>query len=209
MAESEEGLREGSDSEGDYDEQKENIADIEREIIRGDVDDWILNIFQEDSDDEAKFLGFQSEWTFENFHQRLGNVFRKIGGATVEHPEEVSAGQYFELFWTNKLLDRLPDKGDYWMKNKWMFVINFNRVMSKDRFFLIWRYLHVQNNEIQPDTPDNLWKICYLWEFLNKKFGEMYVPYGNATVDESMIKFRGRFSFQQYLPPKPVIWGVK
>ncbi|XP_062583974.1 piggyBac transposable element-derived protein 4-like [Saccostrea cucullata] len=256
MADREEGLSDGSDIEGDYEEQEENIADVEREIIRGDVDDWIHNIFQEDSNDEADFLGFQSEWTSENFHPRIGNVFRKIGGATVEHPEEASAGQYFELFWTNELLDRLvqetnnyaqqerektppppfapkwtpvdksdikaflalcfamgilrlPDKADYWRQNKWMFVTNFNRVMSRDRFFLIWRYLHVQNNEIQPDTPDKLWKIRYLLDFLNKKFEEMYVPYGNATVDESMIKFKGRLSFRQYLPAKPVKWGVK
>ena len=29
------------------------------------------------------------------------------------------------------------------------------------------------------------------------------------TVDESMVKFKGRLAFRQYLPMKPVKWGVK
>ena len=182
--------------------------------------------------------------------------YRNVGGATVEHPEEASAGQYFELFWTIELLDklitetniyarqereknppppfaakwmpvepnemkaflalcfgmgilRLPEKTDYWRQNKWMFCTSYNRVMSRDRFHQIWRYLHIQNNEELPDTPDKLWKVRWFLEYLNGKFGEIYVPYENFTVDESMIKFKGRLSFRQYLPAKPVKWGVK
>ena len=37
----------------------------------------------------------------------------------------------------------------------------------------------------------------------------MYVPYGNYAVDESMIRFKGRMAFRQYMPAKPIKWGVK
>ena len=34
----------------------------------------------------------------------MANNYRKVGGATIEHPEEAVPGQYFELFWTNKVM---------------------------------------------------------------------------------------------------------
>ena len=36
-----------------------------------------------------------------------------------------------------------------------------------------------------------------------------YNPDENVTVDESMVKFKGRLSFRQYLPAKLVKWGIK
>ena len=45
--------------------------------------------------------------------------YRNVGGATVEHPEEASAGQYFELFWTIELLDKLKTETNiYACKNE-------------------------------------------------------------------------------------------
>ena len=35
------------------------------------------------------------------------------------------------------------------------------------------------------------------------------MPYGYVKIDESMVKFKGRLSFRQYLPSKPIKWGVK
>jgi hypothetical protein len=61
----------------------------------GDDDDWILNIFDEDSGDDENFLGFQNRWTSEKFQPRLKPLYKKVSGATVEHPEEASAGCYF------------------------------------------------------------------------------------------------------------------
>lgn len=104
---------------------------------------------------------------------------------------------------------RMPTKSDYWKQNKWIFTTSFGKVMPRDRFMQIWRYLHLQNNAEQPQRPDKLWKIRWFVDFLNEKFKELYVPYDNATVDESMIKFKGRLGFRQYLPAKPTKWGVK
>uniref|UniRef100_A0AAV2LXE3 PiggyBac transposable element-derived protein domain-containing protein n=1 Tax=Knipowitschia caucasica TaxID=637954 RepID=A0AAV2LXE3_KNICA len=36
----------------------------------------------------------------------------------------------------------------------------------------------------------------------------LYEVNGTVSVDESMIKFRGRLSFSQYLPMKPTKWGI-
>lgn len=92
-----------------------------------------------------------------------------------------------------------------------MFVTSFNNIMSHDRFDLIWRYLHLQDNET-PEVAgqhDKLKKIWWYRDYLNKKFPYNFIPNENATIDESMIKFKGRLSFHQYLPAKPTKWGVK
>ena len=52
-------------------------------------------------------------------------------------------------------------------------------------------------------------KIRWFVDFLNKQFQSVYIPYGKYTVDESMIRFKGRLAFRQYLPAKPIKWGVK
>ena len=56
---------------------------------------------------------------------------------------------------------------------------------------------------------DKLKKIRWYHDYLNKKFPYNFIPNENATIDESMIKFKGRLSFRQYLPAKPTKWGVK
>ena len=104
---------------------------------------------------------------------------------------------------------RLPSRNDYWRVKKRLFRTNFSKVMPRDRFNLIWRYFHLQDNESRPNTEDKLRKIRFFLDYLNDKFAEAYTPYGNYTVDESMIKFKGRLSFRQYMPAKPIKWGVK
>lgn len=104
---------------------------------------------------------------------------------------------------------RLPARNDYWRQKKRMFCTSFNDIMPRDRFNLIWRYLHLHNNEDRLPRPDKLHKIRWMLNYLNHQFLEAYVPDGYVTVDESMIKFKGRLSFRQYLPAKPIKWGVK
>lgn len=105
---------------------------------------------------------------------------------------------------------KLPHKADYWRQKKVMLRTAFNSIMPRDRFFQIWRYLHLHNSEApQPNRPDKLIKLRWFLDYINDKCSSAYTPYGYYTVDESMIKFKGRLSFRQYLPAKPVKWGVK
>jgi hypothetical protein len=91
-----------------------------------------------------------------------------------------------------------------------MFVTSFNKVMSRDRFDLIWRYLHLQDNEaVDEERPDKLIKIRWYLDYLDQKCSYNFIPKTNATFDESMIKFKGRLSFRQYLPANPTKWGGK
>ena len=103
---------------------------------------------------------------------------------------------------------RLPSRHDYWRKTRQLLVTQFGTVMSRNRFDQIWRYLHLSDNETR-DATDKLYKIRWFIDFLNSRFMDVYCPYGNFVVDESMIKFKGRLQFRQYLPSKPIkVWAL-
>ena len=102
---------------------------------------------------------------------------------------------------------RLPSRHDYWRKTRQLLVTQFGTIMSRNRFDQIWRYLHLSNNETR-DATDKLFKIRWFIDFLNSRYMEVYCPYGNFVVDESMIKFKGRLQFR-HLPSKPIKWGIK
>ena len=104
---------------------------------------------------------------------------------------------------------RLPSRNDYWRQSKWLLKTEFGKVMSRDRFSLIWRYLHLTNSDIPAAIGHKLSKVHRYIDFLNNQFQTVYVPHGKYAVDESMIRFKGRLAFHQYMPAKPIKWGVK
>jgi hypothetical protein len=105
---------------------------------------------------------------------------------------------------------RLPAKYDYWRRTKWLLRTSFNEVMPRDEFMTTWRYLHLTDNQAPRDGLDRLWKLRPYLDHLYGKFESVYIPpTGHYTVDESMVKFKGRLGFKQYMPAKPTKWGVK
>lgn len=56
---------------------------------------------------------------------------------------------------------------------------------------------------------DKLYKIRPFIDGLKTKFKQYYSPTKEQSVDESMVKFKGRSSFKQYLPNKPIKRGYK
>lgn len=41
------------------------------------------------------------------------------------------------------------------------------------------------------------------------QFKSVYMPKAQVSIDESIIGFKGRLSFVQYMPKKPTKWGIK
>jgi len=61
------------------------------------------------------------------------------------------------------------------------------------------------------DDPeyDPLYKIRPLIDMCLQSFRDRYVPGQDLSVDEGMIKYKGRLYFRQYMPKKPVKFGIK
>lgn len=68
--------------------------------------------------------------------------------------------------------------------------------------------LHVTNNDTA-DTTNKLYKLGTVLDYLNEKFQSLYVPGENMCIDESMMPWRGRLSFRQYIPSKRHKYGIK
>jgi hypothetical protein len=90
----------GSDIDiGNFDEND----DFELCEVNRNADEWLVAMFDSDSDNDMEFEGFQEDWTQNNFASRLPSRFKLIGGATVQHPEEAEAHHYYELLWCDDL----------------------------------------------------------------------------------------------------------
>ena len=56
---------------------------------------------------------------------------------------------------------------------------------------------------------DRLHKIRPVLDKIVNNFKIHYTPQQNLSVDESMVGFKGRLSWIQYMPKKPRKWGIK
>ena len=85
--------------------------------------------------------------------------------------------------------------------------------MSGRRFELLMRYIHLNDSEKQPpresDDYDKLYKVRPLLDLVVSAFKNAYTPHQSLSVDESIIGFKGRLCWVQYMPNKPTKWGIK
>ena len=79
--------------------------------------------------------------------------------------------------------------------------------MSSRRFELLMQFLHLNNSALQ--NGDRLYKIRPIMDCVIENFMKSYIPHREISIDESIIAYKGRLSWIQYLPKKPHKWGLK
>ena len=91
--------------------------------------------------------------------------------------------------------------------------MNNTQVMKRDRFSLLMRFLHLNDNSryIKRGQPghDALYKLRPFITPLIQNFQSCFTLHRELSVDESMIGFKGRLGFIQYMPKKPTKWSMK
>ena len=100
---------------------------------------------------------------------------------------------------------QLGDLKDYWSTDDITTVSFFPPVFSRDRFFQIFGSLHV--GDLDGTTKRS--KIQPFLDMICPSFEAAFTPGQQIAVDESVIAFKGRVSFRQYLKGKPNPWGIK
>ncbi|KAL4104628.1 hypothetical protein QTP88_019922 [Uroleucon formosanum] len=100
---------------------------------------------------------------------------------------------------------------DYWKINMLFNIPFFREHMSRNRFMLLLRALHFSRNPKEGElAPRNrLYKIQPILDYFNSKMKEIYEPSKNLSIDESMVLWRGRLIFRQYIQNKRHKYGVK
>ena len=85
--------------------------------------------------------------------------------------------------------------------------------MRRDRFTMMLKFLHINDNSMykKKGEPghDSLFKIRPFLEQLFHNFQAAYTLHREISVDETMISYKGRIGFIQYMPKKPKKWGLK
>ena len=84
----------------------------------------------------------------------------------------------------------------------------FPRTMSRNHFESIWQVWHFSNNRQQTQDSGRLFKIWPVYEYFVQKFGSVYSPKQELSLDESMIPWQGRLKFRTYSPGKITKYGV-
>lgn len=110
------------------------------------------------------------------------------------------------LLWMG--LVELPSIESYWSK-KQMYSNNVaGNVMPKNRFELLLQFWHFADNEKAPEG-DKIYKIQDLIKKLVQNFQNVMEPGELMAVNETMIPFRGRLTFKQYIPRNAYEYGIK
>ena len=80
-----------------------------------------------------------------------------------------------------------------------------SNLISRNKFLIIWRFLHC-NNKNSSDSSD---KIKNIINYLNNQSQNIYNPSKKLALDETISKFRGKSKYLQYNPMKPTKLGIK
>ena len=92
-----------------------------------------------------------------------------------------------------------PSLEMYWSVDEVDATPHFCKTMPRNRFQIIWRFLHFNNNASQ-DASDKMYKVRPVLDYIVEKFKELYQPGQNICIDEGMMQWRGRLSFRMYNP---------
>lgn len=110
-------------------------------------------------------------------------------------------------------IKKMPSYADYWANEEALNDSFVSSRMSFRRFKWILSNLHLNDNTLEPkrgdENFDKLYKVRPLLTHLSERFLNVFHPSENQSIDESMIKFKGRSTIKQYMPKKPIKRGFK
>ncbi|GFT11542.1 piggyBac transposable element-derived protein 4 [Trichonephila clavipes] len=84
--------------------------------------------------------------------------------------------------------------------------------MSYGHFNLIYRFLHFSDNETFVTETLECPKLAKIWpvlKYLTIRFKEVVTPDRDVTIDESLMLFKERLGWKQYMPLKRSRLGIK
>ncbi|XP_065681354.1 piggyBac transposable element-derived protein 4-like [Hydra vulgaris] len=107
-----------------------------------------------------------------------------------------------------------PDIHMYWSTSEFFSTPIFSKNMSRTRFQLILKFLHFNNNndpnyDVNDENRDRLHKVRPLIELIRDRCKKVFCPGQNLSVDESLVLFKGRLHFKQYIRTKRARFDIK
>ena len=121
-------------------------------------------------------------------------------------------------------IHELPTYKDYWSSSDFLGCPGVRNCMSLRRFEKLCQYFCVSDREFEPSRGigpvtekgefpnlnyDYLYKVRNVMDHVLANFSRYMAPSHAQSIDESMVAFRGRCQYKQFMPDKPIKRGIK
>ncbi|CAM4832794.1 unnamed protein product, partial [Rotaria magnacalcarata] len=108
---------------------------------------------------------------------------------------------------------KLPRIRDYWSQDRNLFTSAVANTMTRNEFQRLFSNIHLADNSKMASKNscnyNKLYRINDFLSILKRNFQKNYSLGSCISLDEAMIKFKGRSSIKQYQPLKPTKKGYK
>eukprot|EP00117_Sycon_ciliatum_P041059 scpid73538/ scgid30091/ PiggyBac transposable element-derived protein 4 len=149
-------------------------------------------------------------------HQRLERLGDRYPQARIRQWQDVTRDEIFVLVLMILAMGTVqqPEMTNHWSEHWLLGTPGFAKVMSRNRFQLLVSCLHfINNSSAERDQngvcKDKLYKIRKFMDRIVENFRTKYTLRKCVSIDEQMVAYKGRLSFKQYMPAKPIKWGMK
>ena len=186
-----------------FENQNDGITDaftvtldsLEREYFEAYFDDELMNILVLETN---------------RYHQFCVNEGRAATGSKQKPYTHVTVSELYSFFALTLLMPHVkkPVLHDYWSVDYAYETPIFRDYISRHRYGQILRFLHFADNN-NPNEQDRLWKIRNVFQDFVHKFTKFYNPLQKLVIDESLVLFKGKVKFTQYIPSKRHRFGIK
>ena len=126
----------------------------------------------------------------------------------------VTSSEMYVFFALNMLggIIKTPDLEMQWSKHHLLQQPIYGSIMPLKRYLKIKQYLHFVDNQTydEENHPNpKLHKIYDVYSMLQEKFQSVYTPERDVSIDESLMLYKGRLGWVQYIPMKRSRFGIK
>ena len=101
-------------------------------------------------------------------------------------------------------INKLATTAEYWTVDNLISNGGIQNIMIRNRFCEILENLHFADIR-KNDKTDKAFKMRLVTDHVNSKFSND----GEKSIDENMVKVKGRSGMKQYIKSKPIISGFK
>lgn len=104
-----------------------------------------------------------------------------------------------------------PTLESYYERNQLLGIPGFRKMIPLRRLLLMNKYIHFANSIQAPTTKTEkkLYKIRPILDHLSAKYQEVYILEINLAVDESLLLWKERLNFKQFIQLKRARFGIK
>lgn len=135
------------------------------------------------------------------------NVFRRARIQNWKNTDQDEIEKFIGcLMWMG--IVSFPSISSYW-STSFLYSNNFRTVFSRNRFQMLLKTWHFSDNEAAHQKDDRLCKITPLLDKLRKSFQAPIVPGEYICIDETLVPFKGKLKFKQYISNKRHKFGIK